>query len=31
VGRRPRVWQVALLAMAGGVLGILAMVPLRRS
>ncbi|HEX6812864.1 MAG TPA: oligopeptide transporter, OPT family [Planctomycetota bacterium] len=26
----PSVWQVALLAMAGGVLGILAMVPLRR-
>lgn len=26
----PDVWQVALLAMAGGVLGILAMVPLRR-
>lgn len=26
----PAVWQVALLAMAGGVLGILAMVPLRR-
>jgi putative OPT family oligopeptide transporter len=26
----PSVWQVAMLAMAGGVLGILAMVPLRR-
>ncbi len=29
-GFAPSVWQVALLAMAGGVLGILAMVPLRR-
>jgi putative OPT family oligopeptide transporter len=29
-GEVPSVWQVAMLAMAGGVLGILAMVPLRR-
>jgi len=29
-GVAPPVWQVALLAMAGGVLGILAMIPLRR-
>lgn len=29
-GFAPPVWQVALLALAGGVLGILAMVPLRR-
>jgi len=29
-GMSPPVWQVALLAMCGGVLGILAMVPLRR-
>ena len=29
-GQAPEVWQVGLLAMAGGVLGILAMVPLRR-
>lgn len=29
-GFAPSVWQVALLAMAGGILGILAMVPLRR-
>ncbi len=29
-GFAPPVWQVALLAMAGGVLGILAMIPLRR-
>lgn len=29
-GQAPEVWQVGVLAMAGGVLGILAMVPLRR-